>query len=128
LAEAFGEDSILRPRKDPALQSGIIGFNPFPKAEQRMAEKLNVDFRTRMLREYSFRISGLGVGQNGLTRGGDPETKAFPVGSIPNRDPDTLAPRPMAHPQRVNACLWNDRRQVDNFVAATKDLVGKMTA
>jgi isopenicillin-N epimerase len=128
LSEAFGEDSILRPRKDAALQSAIIGFNPFPKAEQRMDEKLNVDFRARMLRDHGFRISGLGVGQNGLTRGADPETKAFPIGSIPNRDPDTLAPKPMAHPQRVNACVWNDRRQVDNFVAATKDLVGKMTA
>jgi isopenicillin-N epimerase len=128
LAEAFGEDAILRPRRDAALQSGIIGFNPFPKAEQRMDEKLNVDFRTRMLREYGFRISGLGVGQNGLTRGADPETKLFPVGSIPNRDVDTLAPRPMAHPQRVNACVWNDRRHVDTFVAATKDLVTKMTA
>jgi isopenicillin-N epimerase len=128
LADAFGEDSILRPRKDPALQSGIVGFNPFPKAEQRMDEKLNVDFRTRMLREYGFRISGLGVGRNGLTRAPDPEAAMFPVGSIPNRDPDTLAPKPMAHPQRVNACVWNDRRQVDNFIAATKDLVGKMTA
>jgi selenocysteine lyase/cysteine desulfurase len=128
LAEAFGEDSILRPRKDAALQSGIIGFNPFPKAEQRMDEKLNVDFRTRMLREYGFRISGLGVGRNGLTRGADPEAPMFPVGSIPNRDPDTLAPRPMAHPQRVNACVWNDRRQVDNFIAATRDLVAKMSS
>jgi isopenicillin-N epimerase len=128
LADAFGEDAILRPRKDAALQSGIIGFNPFPKAEQRMDDKLNIDFRARMLKDYSFRISGLGVGQDGLTRGADPETKMFPVGSIPNRDPDTLAPKPMAHPQRVNACLWNNRAQVDNFVAATTDLVGKMGA
>jgi isopenicillin-N epimerase len=128
LAEAFGEDAILRPRKDPALQSGIIGFNPFPKPEQRMDEKLNVDFRARMLAEYGFRISGLGVGRDGLTRGPDPEATMFPVGSIPNRDPDTLAPRPMAHPQRVNACVWNSRAQCDAFVVATKDLVAKMTA
>ncbi len=128
LADAFGEGAILRPRKDAALQSGIIGFNPFAKAEQRMDDKLNIEFRARMLKDYQFRISGLGVGQDGLTRGADPETKMFPVGSIPNRDPDTLAPKPMAHPQRVNACLWNNRQQIDNFVAATKDLVGKMTA
>jgi isopenicillin-N epimerase len=127
LAESFGEEAILRPRRDPALQSGIIGFNPFPRAEQKMDTKLNTDFRTKMLSDYGFRISGLGVGQDGLTRGADPETKMFPVGSIPNRDPDTLAPRPMAHPQRVNACLWNSRQQIDTFVAATKDLVGKMT-
>lgn len=128
LTDAFGESSVLRPLKDPQLQSGIIAFNPFPKAEQQMDEKINVAFRAAMLKDYSFRISGLGVGQDGITRGADPETKAFPVGSIPNRDPDTLAPKPMAHPQRVNACLWNNRQQIDNFVAATKDLVGKLTA
>jgi isopenicillin-N epimerase len=128
LAEAFGPDAVLRPVKDPALQSGIIGFNPFPRAEQKMDNKLNTEFRASMLKDYQFRISGLGVGQDGLTRGADPETRMFPIGSIPNRDPDTLAPRPMAHPQRVNACLWNNRQQIDNFVAATKDLVAKMTA
>jgi selenocysteine lyase/cysteine desulfurase len=126
LVEAFGENAVLRPQADPALQSGIIGFNPFATAEQRLDLKLNTDFRTRMLREYGFRISGLGVGQDGLTRGNDPETKLFPVGSIPNRDPETLAPKPMDHPQRVNACVWNTRAQCDTFIAATKDLVKKM--
>ncbi len=128
LTDAFGEAAVLRPLKDPALQSGIIGFNPFPKPDQQMDDKVNIAFRAAMLKDYGFRISGLGVGQDGLTRGSDPETKMFPVGSIPNRDPETLAPKPMAHPQRVNACLWNNRQQIDNFVAATKDLVGKLTA
>lgn len=127
LAEAFGEAAILRPQHDPALQSAIIGFNPFPKPEQRRDEKLNVDFRTRILREYGFRISGLGVGSNGLTRKPDPEAAAFPAGTIPNRDPASLAPAPMDHPQRVNACVWNSRADVDRFVEATKDLVAKMT-
>lgn len=128
IVEAFGEDSVLRPMSDPALQSGIVGFNPFPTAAGRLDEKLNVDFRARMLRDYGFRISGLGVGRDGLTRNPDPEAAMFPVGSIPNRHPETLAPAPMAHPQRVNACVWNNRAQVDNFIAATKDLVKKMTA
>ncbi len=128
IVEAFGEDSVLRPQADAALQSGIIGFNPFATPAQRMDLKLNTDFRTRMLREYGFRISGLGVGQDGLTRGADPETQMFPVGSIPNRDPETLAPKPMDHPQRVNACVWNNRAQCDTFIAATKDLVKKMSA
>jgi isopenicillin-N epimerase len=126
LVDAFGENALLAPLVDPALQSGIIAFNPFPTPEKAMDEKLNVAFRDRMLKEYSFRISGLGVGSNGLTRAPDPEAKAFPEGSIPNRDPDTLAPRPMAHPQRVNACVWNTREHVDGFIAATKELVGKM--
>lgn len=125
LTDAFGEASILRPVKDPALKSGIIAFNPYPKREQQFDEKLNIDFRAKMLREYGFRISGLGVGSNGLTRRPDPEAAAFPSGSIPNRDPTSLAPAPMAHPQRVNACVWNDRAQIDNFVAAAKDLVKK---
>jgi isopenicillin-N epimerase len=126
LTEGFGADSILRPVRDPALKSGIIAFNPFPTKQGQMDEKLNVDFRARMLKEYGFRISGLGVGNNGLTRKPDAEAAAFPSGSIPNRDPASLAPMPMAHPQRVNACVWNNRSQIDNFVAATQDLVKKM--
>jgi hypothetical protein len=128
LAANFGDASILRPTQDLALQSGIIGFNPFPTQDQRRNEKLNVDFRARMLKEYGFRISRLGVGSNGLTRKPDPEAAAFPSGTIPNRDPASLAPAPMDHPQRVNACLWNNRAQIDNFCAATRDLVKKMTS
>lgn len=126
LVANFGEASVLRPTLDAALKSGIVAFNPFPTQAQRWDEKLNVDFRARMLREYDFRISGLGVGNNGLTRRPDPEAAAFPSGTIPNRDPASLAPAPMDHPQRVNACLWNNRTQIDNFCAATKDLVKKM--
>ena len=128
LVSHFGEASVLRPTQDAALKSGIIAFNPFPRKEQRWDEKLNVDFRARMLRDYGFRISGLGVGSNGLTRRPDPEAAAFPAGTIPNRDPASLAPAPMDHPQRVNACLWNTRAQIDGFCAATQDLVRKMTA
>jgi isopenicillin-N epimerase len=126
ITEAFGEDAVLRPTKDAALQTGIIGFNPFPTAALKMDNQRNIDFRTRMLREYGFRISGLGTGRDALTRAPDPEANMFPVGSIPNRHPETLAPAPMAHPQRVNACVWNTRAQVDTFIAATKDLVKKM--
>lgn len=128
LVSHFGEQSVLRPLKDPALNSGIIAFNPFPTPQQRRDETLNVTFRDRMLKEYGFRISGLGVGQNGLTRKPDPEAAAFAPGTIPNRDPASLAPAPMDHPQRVNACIWNTRAQVDAFCAATQDLVRKMTA
>ena len=126
LVSAFGEASVLHAQHDPALKSGIVAFNPFPTREKRWDEKLNVDFRARMLREYGFRISGLGVGNNGLTRAPDPEAAAFPAGTIPNRDPNTLAPAPMDHPQRVNACVWNNREQIDRFVAATQDLMKKM--
>ena len=68
LVANFGEASILRPTQDAALNSGIVAFNPFPTEEQRWNEKLNVDFCTNMLKDYGFRISGLGVGNNGLTR------------------------------------------------------------
>ena len=128
IAANFGDASILRPTQDPALNSGIIAFNPFPTKEQRLNEKLNVDFRATLLKDYGFRISGLGVGNNGLTRRPDPEAAAFPAGSIPNRDVASLAPAPMDHPQRVNACIWSNRNQIDNFIAATKDAVKKMTA
>ncbi len=126
LVANFGEASVLRPTQDAALNSGIVAFNPFPTKEQRWNEKLNVDFRANMLKDYGFRISGLGVGNNGLTRRPDPEAAAFPAGTIPNRDPASLAPAPMDHPQRVNACIWNNRAQIDNFCAATVDLVKKM--
>jgi selenocysteine lyase/cysteine desulfurase len=126
LVDAFGEKAVLQPLRDEAMKSAIIGFNPFPTEASRRDEKLNIDFRTRMLREYGFRISGLGVGRNGITRQPDPEAAAFAPGLIPNRDPDTLAPAPMDHPQRVNACVWNNRAQIDRFIAATQDLVKKM--
>ena len=126
LVAAFGEASVLGAQRDPALKSGIIAFNPFPTQSQRWDEKLNIEFRSRILKEYGFRISGLGVGNNGLTRKPDPEAAKFPAGTIPNRDPFTLAPAPMDHPQRVNACIWNNREQIDRFVAATQDLVKKM--
>ena len=128
LVEAFGAAAVLGAHKDPALKSGIIAFNPFASKQQRWNEKLNIDFRARMLGEYGFRISGLGVGDNGLTRKPDPEAAAFPAGTIPNRHPDTLAPAPMDHPQRVNACVWNNREQIDRFVAASRDLVKKMSS
>jgi isopenicillin-N epimerase len=128
LRAAFGDDAILGAQHDPFLKSGIVAFNPFPTKELRWNEKLNIEFRARMLREYQFRISGLGVGSNGLTRRPDPEAAAFPGGTIPNRHPETLAPAPMDHPQRVNACVWNSREQVDRFVAAAVDLSKKMMA
>jgi selenocysteine lyase/cysteine desulfurase len=127
LVAAFGEPAVLGAQRDPALKSGIIAFNPFPTQQQRRDEKLNIEFRARILKEYGFRISGLGVGNNGLTRKPDPEAAKFASGTIPNRDPLTLAPAPMDHPQRVNACVWNNREQIDRFVAATQDLVKKMT-
>ena len=57
----------------------------------------------------------------------DPQAAAFPEGLIPNRDPDTLAPVPFGFALRVNACVWNSVEQMDKFVAATRDLVQKMT-
>ena len=51
----------------------------------------------------------------------------FPIGLVPNRDPDTLAPKPFGYPLRVNACVWNSVAQMDRFVAAAQDLVRKMT-
>ena len=126
LVAAFGEAAVLGAQRDPALKSGILAFNPFPTQQQRWDEKLNVEFRARILKDYGFRISGLGVGDNGVTRKPDPEASKFPAGTIPNRDPLTLAPAPMDHPQRVNACIWNNREQIDRFVAATQDLVKKM--
>ena len=84
-------------------------------------------FRERLLREYGFRISGGGVGPDGFTRAPDPEAAAFPAGMVPNRNPDTLAPAPFGYALRANACVWNSVAQMEQFVAATQDLLRKMT-
>ncbi|MGB7181812.1 MAG: aminotransferase class V-fold PLP-dependent enzyme [Burkholderiaceae bacterium] len=127
LSATFGDDAVVGARDDPALKSGIIAFNPFPRKEQRGDEAINLAFKDRILTEYGFRISGRGVGDNGLTRPPDTEAGAFAPGMVPNRDPATLAPAPMDYPHRVNACVWNNRAQIDQFVVAAQDLVTKMT-
>ena len=126
IAATFGDDVLLQPTLDPALKSAIVCFNPFPDVRQRCNPEVNIEFRERLLREYGFRISGRGVGPDGFTRAPDPEAAAFPDGLVPNRDPDTLAPKPFGYPLRVNACVWNSVSQMDRFVDATGDLVRKM--
>jgi selenocysteine lyase/cysteine desulfurase len=128
IADTFGDDALLQPTIDPALKSAIVCFNPFPGDQQRSNAAFNVQFRQRLLREYGFRISGGGVGPDGYTRAPDPQATAFPDGMIPNRNPDTLAPEPFGYALRANACVWNSVDQMDRFVAATQDLVRKMTA
>jgi selenocysteine lyase/cysteine desulfurase len=127
IAAAFGDGALLQPIVDPALKSAIVCFNPFPDAARRCDPELNIWFRERLLREYAFRISGGGVGPDGLTRAPDAESAAFPIGMVPNRDPDTLEPKPFGYALRVNACVWNSVSQMDRFVAAASDLVHKMT-
>ena len=40
------------------------------------------------------------MGPDGFTRAPDPEAAAFPTGLVPNRDPDTLAPKPFGYALR----------------------------
>jgi selenocysteine lyase/cysteine desulfurase len=128
VAATFGEDALLQPTFRPELKSAIVCFNPFQDARQRSNPQVNIEFRDRLLREYGFRISGGGVGPDGFTRAPDPEAAAFPAGLVPNRDPDTLAPKPFGYALRVNACVWNSVVQMDRFVAAARDLARKLTA
>jgi hypothetical protein len=44
---------------------------------------------------------------------------------VPNRDANTLAPKPFGYALRVNACVWNSVEQMDRFVEATQDLASK---
>jgi selenocysteine lyase/cysteine desulfurase len=128
IADTFGDDALLQPTVDAQLKSAIVCFNPFSDVRQRCNPDFNMEFRRRLLRDYGFRISGGGVGPDGFTRAPDPEAAAFPTGLVPNRDPDTLAPQPFGYPLRVNACVWNSVSQMDRFVAASEDLVRKMSA
>jgi len=126
LGQAFGQEAILGAQQDEALKSGIIAFTPFTGVGAQQDESLNIEFRERMLKDYGFRISGKGLGPLGLTRSPDPAANSFPPGTVPNRDPLTLAPAPMAHPQRVNACVWNTREQIDRFVVAARELADSL--
>jgi isopenicillin-N epimerase len=127
LAVAFGDEALLQPTIDPALKSAIVCFNPFPISQQRGDTAFNLKFRQRLLSEYDFRISGGGVGPDGFTRTPDAEAAAFADGMVPNRDPDTLAPKPFGIALRVNACVWNSVAQMNAFVEAAADLAHKMT-
>jgi len=128
IAAAFGDDAILGAQHDVSLKSGIVAFTPFTSHQHQRDEALNVEFRERLLNDYGFRISGKGLGNLGLTRLPDPEAESFPASTVPNRDPLTLAPAPMAHPQRVNACVWNTRGQIDRFVVAARELADLLQA
>ncbi len=125
---AFGDDALLQPAVDPALKSAIVCFNPFADAARRSDPAFNKLFRERLLREYGFRISGGGVGPDGFTRAPDAQAAAFPEGMVPNRDPDTLAPKPFGYAMRANACVWNSVAQMDQFAAAAGELSRKMMA
>jgi isopenicillin-N epimerase len=127
IASAFGREAILQPGRDPALKSGIVAFNPFPYASARQDLRTNTVFRERLLREYGIRISGGGLGPDGLTQSPDPDARKFFPGLIPNRDPHTLAPAPMDHPHRADACVWTQPEHVDYLVSSMKALVADMT-
>lgn len=126
LAATFGASALMGAQHDTALKSGIVAFNPFPQAAQRTDLDLNLAFRERLLKEYGIRISGKGVGDDGVIRRPDSRAGAFAPGTIPNLDPETLAPAPMDHPHRANACVWNHRGQIDRFVEAAAELAENM--
>lgn len=127
LAAAFGDEALLQPTADPALKSAIVAFSPFPDVKQRQDAEFNQTFRKRLLEEYGIRISGGGVGPEGLTRAPDPQAAAFPEGTVPNRNPQSLAPAPFGYVMRANACVWNSVAQMDQFVEAAQELALKMT-
>lgn len=126
IIERFGEEALLQPWQDPRLKTGIVAFNPFSRPALRGDVRANAVFRERLLKEYGIRISGGALGPRGFTRAPDPEAAAFPEGSIPNRDPWSLAPAPIDTPHRANACIWNTREQVDYLVDAMQRLVRDM--
>jgi selenocysteine lyase/cysteine desulfurase len=126
LIATFGEESLLQPIREPEMKSGIIAFNPFPEAAQKNNPKLATAFQDRLFKEYGYRVGMGGYGPMGLTRSPDPEAAAFTELCIPNRDPLTGKPAPTAVPFRVDACIWNTRDNLDQFIAACKDLVPKV--
>ncbi len=127
IVATFGDDALLQPIADPALKSAIVAFNPFPDDKRRHDAEFNLTFRRRLLAEYGIRISGGGVGPDGLTRAPDPQAANFPQGTVPNRDPQTLAPAPFGYVMRANACVWNSVAHMDQLIVAAGELARKMT-
>jgi isopenicillin-N epimerase len=128
IAGAFGEGALLQPVQDPELKSGIIAFNPFPAGGRRRDAELSKAFQDRLFQEYGYHVGMGGLGPRGLTRAPDPEAQAFCPSCVPNRDPLTGAPSPTDIPFRVDAPVWIRRRDCDDFVAACKELQGKLLA
>jgi len=126
LITAFGEDTMLQPIHDLEMKSGIIAFNPFPEPAQRNNSKLATAFRDRLFAEYGYHVGMGGYGPTGLTRPPESEAAPFTELCIPNRDPLTGKPAPTDIPFRVDACIWNTRDNLDQFIAACKDLVSKV--
>jgi isopenicillin-N epimerase len=126
LVQAFGPQVLLQPARDPALQSGVVAFNPFMDRERRRDNTLNKIFRDRLLAEHGIRIAGGGLGPLGWPA--LPGAAPCPDGLIPNLDPVSLASAPMDHPQRANACVWTHRAQIDAFVQAAHALAMEMQA
>lgn len=122
IAEAFGPQALLQPTADVTLASGIVAFNPFVREAHRESFTLNETFREQLLTQYRIRISGGALGPSGWPALADDTPCAFKPGTIPNRDPYGLKPKPLAHPHRANACVWTQREQVDHFVTCARQL------
>lgn len=122
IVEAFGPRALLQPTSDAALASGIVAFNPFAGEADRQSLALNEAFREQLWARYRIRISGGALGPSGWPALADDTPCAFEAGTIPNRDPYSLEPRPLAHPHRANACVWTRREQVDHFVTCARQL------
>lgn len=120
---AFGEQSILQPRRDPELKSGFIAFNPFPEKADRRNMKLAQEFQTRIFNECGYHIGCGGLGRTGLTREPDPDAAAFFEGCIPNRDPITNQPEPGDIPFRFGTPAWCNRADYDRFVDDCRKMV-----
>ncbi len=126
IVSAFGAQSLLQPRRDPELKSGIIAFNPFPEQGQRRTWTLCEEFQSRMFQECRYHVGCGGLGRKGLTREPDPDASSFFEGSIPNRHTVTNKPDPGDIPFRIATPAWCNRADMDRFVSDCGALMEKV--
>ncbi len=125
IIEAFGEEAMLQPCRDPELKSGIVAFNPFPEPKMRRDAAFCTAFQERILRECGYHVGCGGLGLKGLTRPPDPDAAAFFDNCLPNRDAVSNKPDPGDIPFRIGTPAWCRRADFDRFVSDCKDLVKK---
>lgn len=127
LIHTFGERSLLQPYRDKELKSGIVAFNPFPRAEQRRDMGLAKKFHSHLSKEYGYGIGIGGLGSNGLTREPDPDAAHFYNGCIPNRNALSNTPEPGDIPFRFGTPVWCRRKDFDRFIEACGQVVKRLS-
>lgn len=102
IAEEWGVEALYSPKDDPELLCALTAFNPFRNPAMVTDRDISSRFVSRLREEYNFIIRNVGITLPGS------EDRHWGV--------------------RVSTHLWSDMDQVDQLVAAMKELADDMAA